>query len=255
MKRYISWSGGKDSTASIILCHELGIHVDEIIFCEVMFDHKRGISAEDPEQIKWINEIAIPKIKSFGYDVTIVKSEKDYYYYYYYRHLSDRSKYKGKIYGFPLGKMCWVNNRLKVEPIQKYKKKHLADCEEIIGIAADEPKRLARLTGLKRSILAEQGYTEQMARELCEKYGLLSPIYKSGNRGGCWFCPNQSVDSFRQLRKEHPELWEELLLLDKAEDKSSDGFKYGMTLAQLGYQMDAIDNQTTIFDFLEEEKQ
>lgn len=47
MKRYISWSGGKDSTATIILCHELGIPVDEIIFCEVMFDHSKGEIGND----------------------------------------------------------------------------------------------------------------------------------------------------------------------------------------------------------------
>ena len=63
MDRYLMWSGGKDSTEILILCHENGIHLDGIIFSEVMFDHSRNISAENPTFIKWIYETAIPKIK------------------------------------------------------------------------------------------------------------------------------------------------------------------------------------------------
>lgn len=38
MKYIASWSGGKDSTASIILAHEHNEPLDLIIFSEVMFD-------------------------------------------------------------------------------------------------------------------------------------------------------------------------------------------------------------------------
>ena len=38
MKYIASWSGGKDSTASIILAHEHNELLDLIIFSEVMFD-------------------------------------------------------------------------------------------------------------------------------------------------------------------------------------------------------------------------
>ena len=66
MKTLISWSGGKDSTATIILAHELGIKVDEIIFSEVMYDRIRGISGELPEFINWVKNVAIPKIETWG---------------------------------------------------------------------------------------------------------------------------------------------------------------------------------------------
>lgn len=56
---------------------------------------------------------------------------------------------------------------------------------QYIGIAKDEPKRLERLRGTNRiSLLEKYGYTEKMAFELCEKYDLLSPIYKFAPRGG-----------------------------------------------------------------------
>ena len=63
MKRYLSWSGGKDSTASIIICYENGIHLDGIIMSEVMFDHSRNISGENPKHIEWVYNVAIPIIE------------------------------------------------------------------------------------------------------------------------------------------------------------------------------------------------
>lgn len=56
MKYLSCWSGGKDSTASIILAHEHGEPLDIILFSEVMFDRKRGISGENPEHIRFIKD-------------------------------------------------------------------------------------------------------------------------------------------------------------------------------------------------------
>ena len=70
-QRYVhSWSGGKDSTASIILDH---IHNDPpmartVVYAEVMFDLERDISGEPPEHIEWINEVAIPRLESWGFE-------------------------------------------------------------------------------------------------------------------------------------------------------------------------------------------
>ena len=60
MKHIVSWSGGKDSTATIILAHEHGLPIDLIIIALVWFDRKRGIYGEHPEHIKWVFEYAIP---------------------------------------------------------------------------------------------------------------------------------------------------------------------------------------------------
>ena len=53
------WSGGKDSTASIILAHIHHLPITEIVFCEVMFDKSRNISGEIPEHIDFIRNIAM----------------------------------------------------------------------------------------------------------------------------------------------------------------------------------------------------
>lgn len=86
---------------------------------------------------------------------------------------------------------------------------------QYLGIAADEPERIARHTkpGFKLP-LVEVGWDEAYCRQWCEEHDLLSPIYTNATRGGCWFCHNQGVDQLRLLRKEYPDLWSLLLKWD-----------------------------------------
>lgn len=73
-----SWSGGKDSMATILLALENNEPLDRVVFAEVMFDHERGISGEIPEHIEWVYNTAIPKLEQMGVKVDVVKSKKDY---------------------------------------------------------------------------------------------------------------------------------------------------------------------------------
>lgn len=78
-KLYVcSWSGGKDSMATILLALEHNEPLDRVVFAEVMFDHERGISGEVPEHIDWIYSTAIPKLESMGIKVDVVRAKKDY---------------------------------------------------------------------------------------------------------------------------------------------------------------------------------
>ena len=192
MKRYAMWSGGKDSSASIIICHQIGIHLDGVVMAEVMFDHKRGISGENPKHIEWVYKTAIPIIESLGYKVIVLRDHSDYVNEFN-RVVTKRGKAErnGKKAGFFIGGMCSGNSRLKMRPIRSFLKAEKAqgEIEEIVGIAYDEPKRLARLKIGKRSVLKEQKITEAMAYDICKKYGLLSPIYGDTNRGGVLVLP------------------------------------------------------------------
>lgn len=112
---------------------------------------------------------------------------------------------------------------------------------QYVGIAIDEPKRLKRLKGTNKvSLLEKYKVAEQQAYELCKKYNLLSPSYEFTNRGGCWFCPNQTYEELAHLKKYHPELWEELKKLSKEKNLVSYGFKYGKTIEQVENKIDKI---------------
>ena len=87
---------------------------------------------------------------------------------------------------------------------------------QYLGIAADEPERIERHIKKKGIVLplVDIGWDEAYCRKWCEENNLLSPIYTTATRGGCWFCHNQGVGQLRLLRKNYPELWAHLLRLD-----------------------------------------
>ena len=174
-KLYIaSCSFGKDSIATILLALENNEPLDRVVFSEVMFDHKRKITGEIPENVQWIKEVAIPKLESYGLKVDIVKAKEDYV------SVCSRKfkapKPNGTIYyGIQNSRPCYANTYLKLEPIKQYYKKIGKDYDIIqyVGIASDEPTRLRRLQGTNKiSLLDKYGYTEAMAMEKCKEYGI-----------------------------------------------------------------------------------
>lgn len=239
----VSWSGGKDSTATIILAHELGLPVDLIIISLVWFDKKRKIYADKTNHIKWIFNTAIPLFESWGYSVKVVSSDRDYLHYFY--KIRKQSKYpenNGKYYGFLMGGFC-VLQQEKTRPIKEYLRplKKQYEIFEYIGICADEPKRLEKMHKRKNqiSLLEKENKTQQQAKAICNKYNLLSPLYNGNKkRGGCWFCPNQPISELAELKQEEPEKWKELEALSKVENTVARGFKYGVPFEEINRKVD-----------------
>lgn len=181
MKNVASCSFGKDSLAAIIVSEEHGVHIDEAIYCRIMFDDQ--ISAELPEHEEFIHEVAIPTLeKRYGIKTTIVQgsySYKDYFYKQY-----EKGGKIGKIWGFPFLRGPWCNTRLKTRPLKKYTKT-IGTYTEVVGIAADEKKRIGRKTVQGKFLpLVEYGVTEKQAFEICK-------------RGGC--CPLLTAEEERGL--------------------------------------------------------
>ena len=116
------------------------------------------------------------------------------------------------IYGWPFSVTgAWRNSDVKMPPLKAVQK----DGNIVyIGIAADEPTRFHNLTDTKKSPLVEAGWDEAYCRQWCEENELLSPIYTTATRGGCWFCHHQGVNQLRLLRKNYPDLWALMLKWD-----------------------------------------
>ena len=228
------WSGGKDSTASIILDHLNEHKIDLILITMLYFDKKRKIYAEHPEHIEFIFK-AKKVFEDWGYKVVMLDGEHDYMYWFY-KVRTDRCKNKenvGKYYGFLLSKLCKMNGE-KVKPIQKYLKQIQEPVNEIVGIAVDEPERLKRAHAKGQiSVLEENNYTEADAKRLCIEYDLLSPVYAFTKRQGCWFCPNATIGQLQHVYETHPELWAELENLSEVNNVVVKGFKRWLTLDQI----------------------
>jgi hypothetical protein len=98
---------------------------------------------------------------------------------------------------------------------------------QYLGIAADEPLRIKRHIDKPNTILplVEIGWDEDLCGLISGYQNLLSPVYTTATRDGCWFCHNQSVGQLRLLRKNHPDLWALLLKwdLDSPVSFKSDG--------------------------------
>ena len=121
--------------------------------------------------------------------------------------------------GFAWAGMCAVNRDCKIPPVRKYNAALSPDTVSYVGIAEDEPKRLARLDGItKVSLLAKYGMTEADAFKLCQEHGLLSPIYAHCRRNGCWFCPNASDSELLHMVTKHPDMFDRLIEWEKEDN-------------------------------------
>ncbi len=257
MKKHIaSFSGGKDSAATVILAHEHGDPLDTIIFSEVMFD--KEISGELPEHIEFIKNKCVPLFESWGYEVKILHAKLNYMDIFMREPTRGKRVGTGLKTGFPMARKCQINRSVKVQAIKDYLKDMDPDSYiQYIGIAVDEPERLERLRGTNKiSLLEKYGHTEQMAFELCKKYELLSPIYEFAPRGRCWFCPNAKYAELRHLRTEHRDLWDRLLRLEERNDLIGNIFNTLNKKSIHDYENMFFweDNQLTIFDYIKNER-
>ena len=226
----------------MILSHLYGIEIDEVIFTEVMYDLQRDISGELPEHIHFIKKVAKPLFEEWGYKVTILRSDTDYLSHF--NRVIERPikqmDHKGKAFGFPLGKMCAIRRDCKIKPAAQYlQNKYGNGFQQFIGICADEERRLVSLhRSGNRSLLAEYGYTQQDARDLCESFGLLSPSYQYSKRGGCFFCPFSKPSENAQMKRENPDVWNEFVSLESRTDLANSRWNpFGDTLCERDRQL------------------
>ena len=180
MKNVVQFSGGKDSTAMLLLLLERGVTVDEIIFCDT--------GMEFPELYRHIE-----KVKEYiDRPITVLKPEHNFEYY-----LSEIVIQKGANagkcgYGWPRLWHRWCTRAFKERLTRNYLKEKYAHEEYklFIGIAADEPLRHYR--ELPKNVehpLFDWNITEADALRYCQSKGFdFGGLYERFRRLGCWCC-------------------------------------------------------------------
>lgn len=216
----VSFSGGKDSTAMLLRMIELNEQIDEIIYCNTF--------KEFPDMQEHIKQIQ-SYVMDLGYKFTILQADTTFDYlmfdYAPQRTNEDLKKHKG--YSWPGPRMRWCTGRLKTDVISKYltpirSSYNLITC---IGIAINELERVERKTLQKpnnRYPLLEWGWNEEQCLQYCYNKGYtwnnLYELFRESEhicpRVSCWCCPLQNLSSLRILRKNFPELWQELLEME-----------------------------------------
>ena len=204
----------------------MGLPLDEVIYVDIMFDD--DTSGETPEMASFITKAEKILKEKFNVEVTHLRGVtfKEQFY-----KIKQRGKHIGDNYGFPYTIGAWCNDRLKMQPIKEYMRKQKEQIIQYVGIAYDEPERYERLNHETHiAPLYDLKITEKEAMEICKKYDLLSPIYKTSFRGGCWFCPKQRLSQLKWLYEEHNDLWNTLKDMEK---DSFNTFKPNTTLKDL----------------------
>lgn len=217
-KHIVNFSGGKDSTAMLLMMLEKGMQIDEILFCDT--------GLEFPQMYTHINDVE----KYIGRKITRLKSDKDYEYYLK-DHILTKGKRKGvKGYGYPTMRVRWCTARLKLDIIQRhlrvYKKEGFI-LKHYIGIAFDEARRCKE----HFYPLVDWGITEEKALQYCYSKGFTwSGLYNNFKRVSCYCCPLQPLSELRTLYSKYPELWLQMKELDK---RTTSSFKLDYTLDEL----------------------
>ena len=204
----LSLSYGKDSLACLGAIEILGWPLDRIVTADVWATDT--IPADLPPMVEFKARADKTIRERWGIEVEHWRATRCYQDLFYTVCNGQKSRIAGGIYGWPFQRGPWCNSRLKQHVLGRLPR----DAIQYIGIAADEPARFHVLSGRKESPLVELGWTEADCRRWCEENGLLSPIYTTSARGGCWFCHNQGVQQLRLLRRNYPDLWALMLKWD-----------------------------------------
>lgn len=204
----LSWSGGKDSTAAIILHLLMGHKVKAVCFIPMLCDNIPAIRKDHYLHLLHCAEV----FEFWGCKVYFTSGRS---YEYHVHRILRRGVRKGHFMGTGLGfGFCLFRDYCKIRAGLDSVDVGYFDYQDI-GIASDEVNRIAQLDDNKRSILAELGFSEAEARDLVDSFGLLSPIYSRSGRDGCCFCPNVKTEEFLLWLTDYPEAESKILQIEE----------------------------------------
>lgn len=193
----VSFSGGKDSTAMLILMEREGIPIDKIVFYDTMWEFPAMYSHIEKVQERFGHiDIITP-----GRPPMFLMSDKT---------VNNKSLGKQRAgYGFPTALRRWCTQEKK-SALGKYSKK--MNGTYFIGIAADEYRPL---DPSKRYPLIDFHITEKQALKMCIDEGFdFGGLYNYFDRVSCWCCPLGGIKRARMLYNKFPELWDKLKMME-----------------------------------------
>lgn len=239
MNKYISFSGGVESTTMCIL---YGKGAKAII---------ADTKAEHEKMYDRINEVESKLKELHGGDFEIVKIYAD-------------TKYKGEHYDSleklivaqkympsPTSRFC--TRQFKIEPIDKYLS-ILGEVELMIGLNVDEENSRDGNWGLNKNVkysypLIEDGLTRSDCEIILNQYDLHPNFPPYMLRGGCKFCFFKRKTEYKAMYYlNRKEFYEVLELEKKIQDKRGKFYSIlsdGTTMQQLADQL----SQTFDFDY------
>ena len=212
----ISLSGGKDSTALLLLMIEKKMPIDCVLYADT--------TMEFPEMEAHIAKLDEHLYRERGIHITTLRHPHGFEWLMFdvpqqqkraiERRIANGQPLNG--YGWPGIKSRWCTGQLKTHLLDKAvdQLKKERNALHHIGIAADEAHR-CKDDPQNRYPLVEWKITEAQALQICYSRGFdFGGLYEIYRRASCWCCPLQRIDELRKLRIHHPELWARLRDMD-----------------------------------------
>ena len=196
----VSLSGGKDSTAMLLLMIERDMPINMVLSADT--------GMEFPEMYEHLAKLDEHLFRERGIHITTLRHPKGFEYLMFDepkqkpRSLENRAKLGIPPYGngWPGIRVRWCTGQLKTHLITKEVNRLKGELGAIhyVGIAADEAWRCKD----ERYPLVEWGITEAQALQACYDRGFdFGGLYEIYHRASCWCCPFQRIDELRKLRK------------------------------------------------------
>ncbi len=217
MKHIASVSFGKDSLCMLLMLIKEGAPLDEVVFYDTGMEFQAIYDTRDA---------VLPLLDKHGIAYKELTPDCPFLF-----KMFDKPV-KGRTNGFHYG-YSWCGGRCrwgttdKLKTLDKYAEEN--DAIVYIGIAADEPERLAKSRkDYKRFPLAEAGITERDALQSCYAVGFEwlengHRLYDLLDRVSCWCCANKNLRELRNIRRYLPEYWERLKELQRRTDRPMKG--------------------------------
>lgn len=244
MNNIVSLSGGKDSTAMLLMMLEHNEPIHSVVFFNTGWEFS--------EMIDHIKVLEKYLMKKYSLKVWTVHPRLPFEYELFHKAVRKQSgPNKGKIHrvgqGWPAFNRRWCTDR-KVRAI-KHLVKNIENPVQCIGYTADEEGRgFNDKQYEKRFPLMEYGVTEADALQYCYEKGFdWGGLYKIFDRVSCFCCPLKGVNGARKIRTHFPDLWGLMLKWDKLQPEHNRGFVGFKTVHDLENKFAEEDRQIDLF--------
>ena len=195
MATVISYGGGVQSTALVVLAVLEGWDVDEIVHVDL-------VDAESPATREYVVRFREWLRREYGRDVTVI--ERNMYWDMLDNPAFTPVPWHGRRERFMLKRQC--TREYKVAPLARYlyDRYPAGRIGLMLGISVDEYHRMRDSSAARIEHvypLVDRRLTRWQCRDIIERAGLVVP-WKSS----CWFCPYRSIRSQWALVQRYPDL-------------------------------------------------
>lgn len=226
MKRILSFGGGVNTTALMVLIGRGDVHADAAVFADTQ--------GEWPETYTYITEIAEPYLRSINLPFHRVTAGSLY-----------DDHHKKRIIPYVAFRSC--TDKFKVRPIRQWVRDELDGVATLLlGIDAGETRRIKT-----SSASADISFEYPLVELGIDRAGCVKVIQDAGlpvpPKSGCYFCPFQNRAGYTELLKVHPDLYA------KAEELEKNHSRFPAETLRPGTRLDwlrrGIEQQKTLDDF------